>query len=310
MGRTVGVILAAGQGKRMKSSLPKVVLPVGGVPMVEHVLHALVGAGVERCVAVVGRESQAIRAVLGDRVAYAVQPEPRGTGHALLQARPWVTHDDDVLVLYGDTPLLTPEVLSGLLSRHRETGAAATLLTVELPDPTGYGRVLRGGDGRVERIVEEADATGDVRAVREVNAGIYCFRAAEVFPALEEVRPDNRQGEYYLVDVVPALRRRGLPVEAVLWADPLVVMGVNTRADLAAAEAVFRRRTLERLWAAGVTVPAPEATLVDARARLGADTTVHPFSVIEGPVQVGAGCRLGPGTWIRARGGSEQGGTR
>lgn len=307
MGGATGVILAAGQGKRMRSHRPKVVFPVAGVPMVRLVLEALRAAGVERCVAVVGREAGPVRAVLGERVTYAVQEEPRGTGHALLQARPCVPPDDDLVVLCGDTPLLTGDILRDLLARHRATGAAATVLTAELPDPTGYGRVLRDAGGRVERIVEEADADAAVRAVREVNTGIYCFRAPAVFAALEEVRPDNRQGEYYLVDVLPLLRRRGLPVEAVQVADPEAVRGINTRAELAAAEAVLRRRTLARLWAGGTTVAAPESVSLDVRVEAGPDTVLGPGTVLEGPVRLGSGCRVGPGTWIRVRGGEAGG---
>lgn len=300
MARTVGIVLAAGQGKRMRSRLPKVLHPVGGAPMIEHVLSALEGTGVDRCLVVVGREGDAIRRALGDRVEYVVQEEPLGTGHALLQARSSVAPEDDALVLYGDTPLLTPALLTGLLRRHREAGAAATMLTVELEDPRGYGRVLRDAEGEVARVVEEADAGPDVLGVREVNAGIYCFRAGAVFPALAEVRPSNRQGEYYLVDVIPLLRARGLRVEAVRTDDPLAVTGVNTRADLAAAEAALRRRAVERLWAAGVTVADPAATLLGPRVRAGGDTVVYPFTAIEGPVEIGEGCRIGPGTWIRA----------
>ncbi len=299
MGRTVGVILAAGQGKRMKSNLLKVLHPVGGMPMIEHVLNALTGAGVDRCVAVVAPEARGVRRVLGDRAVYAVQERALGTGHALLQAKDLVDADDDLVVLYGDTPLLTPAILADLLRHHRETGAAATLLTVELPDPRGYGRIVRDAAGRLVRIVEEADATAEVRAICEVNAGIYCFRAGETFAALAEVRPENTQGEYYLVDVVPILLARGRPVEAVCVDDRDALRGINTRADLAAAEAALRRRTVRGLWAAGVTVVDPDNTCIDVRVRAGRDTIILPFTVLEGEVEIGEGCRIGPGAHIR-----------
>lgn len=299
MERTVGVILAAGQGKRMKSGLAKVLHPVGGIAMIEHVLGALRGAGIGRVIVVVGPQGgDAVRDLLGDSVEYAVQEQPLGTGHALAQVRPLLGGDEDVVVLYGDTPLLTAQVLRDLVGRHRAAGTAATLLTVELGDPRGYGRIVRDGAGRLDRIVEEADATPEQQAVHEVNAGIYCFRAAAVCEALEHVRPANRQGEYYLVDVVPILRARGLPVEAVPAPDPALVIGINTRAEQTAAEAVLRRRAVERLWEAGVTVIDPETTYIDLRARIGRDTVIYPFTVIEGETEVGEGCRIGPGSYL------------
>lgn len=299
MGRTVGVILAAGQGKRMKSDLLKVLHPVGGLPMVEHVLAALTGAGVDRSVAVVAPRGDGVRRVLGNRVDYAVQERALGTGHALLQAKDLVEPDDDLVVLYGDTPLLTAAILGDLLRRHRGMRAAATLLTVELPDPRGYGRIVRDAAGRLLRIVEEADADGEVRAIREVNAGIYCFRAGEVFAALERVRPENTQGEYYLVDVFPLLLARGRPVEAVRVEDRDALRGINTRADLAAAEAALRRRVVQALWAEGVTIVDPASTYIDVRVRAGRDTVILPFTVLEGDSEIGEGCRIGPGAHVR-----------
>ncbi len=297
-GGTVGVVLAAGHGKRMRSDLLKVLHPVGGVPMVALVLDALREAGVGRVIAVVGHQREAVRQLLGDRVEYAVQERQLGTGHALLQARPLIDDGADAVVLYGDTPLLTPETLARLIRVHREREAAATLLTVTVEDPRGYGRIVRDAAGRFERIVEEADAGPAEKAIREVNPGIYCFRAGPLFAALERVRPDNAQGEYYLVDVIPDLLAGGFRVETVLTEEPLEVQGVNTRRDLARAEAALRERVLNRLMDSGVTVVDPATTYVSPRARVGRDTVLAPFTVIEGETEVGRGCRLGPGAHI------------
>ncbi len=298
MANAVGVILAAGLGKRMRSGLLKVLHPVAGVPMVEHVLNALREAGIGRCIVVVGHQQEAVRRVLGERVEYAVQEQQLGTGHAALQARPLVSDGEDVVLLYGDTPLLTPEIIRHLVEVHRRSAAAATLLTVELADPRGYGRIVRDEAGRFVRIVEEADASPAEAAIREVNPGIYCFRAGPFFAALGQVRPANAQGEYYVVDVIPILRAEGYGVETVRSDDVDAVLGVNTRSDLAAAEAALRQRVVRRLWEEGVTVVDPASTWIDPRACVGRDTVIMPFSSLSGATVVGRDCRIGPGAHI------------
>lgn len=294
MSSTVGVVLAAGHGKRMKSDLLKVLHPVGGVPMLELVVAALKGSGVSRCIVVIGHQREAVKRQLGDRVVYAVQEEQLGTGHALMQARPLIEDDDNVLVLYGDTPLLTADTLAGLARVHGERGAAATLLTVVVDDPSGYGRIVRDAAGRFVRIVEEADAGPAEKRIREVNPGIYCFRAGPLFAALQRLRPDNAQGEYYLVDVIPELLADGLDVETVQAGDPREVQGVNTRRDLATAEAALRERVLNELMDSGVTVVDPASTFVSPAARIGRDSILHPNTVIEGATEIGRFCRIGP----------------
>jgi bifunctional UDP-N-acetylglucosamine pyrophosphorylase/glucosamine-1-phosphate N-acetyltransferase len=297
---TVAVVLAAGLGTRMNSDLVKVLHRVGGVPMVAHVVEAALGCGADAVVVVVGNQGERVRAALGGvrGVRFAVQAEQRGTGHAVLAARRAVGDAEHVVVLYGDAALVTPEVLRPLVDRHRSGTAAATLLTAELDDPAGYGRIVRGPDGRVLRIVEEADATPAERAIREWNTGIGAYRAELLWPALARLRADNAKGEFYLTDVVGLLVADGLAVEAVVTPHAELVEGVDDRADLARAEATLRERVIRRLFEEGVTVVDPASTWVDVRARIGRDTVIHPFTIIEGPCQVGPGCRLGPSARI------------
>ena len=292
------VILAAGLGKRMRSNRAKVLHPVAGRPMVEHVVRAAEAAGVDRVVVVVGHQGEQVQALLGERVVYARQEEPLGTGHAVLQAEAAVTGAQDVLVLYGDTPLLDGALLRQLVEAHRQSGAAATLLTVELDDPTGYGRIVRDAGGRVVRIVEEADATAAERAIREVNTGIACYRREPLFAALRRLTPANAQGEYYLVDVVEHLGREGYPVATVTAPDPQQVEGVNDREALARAEAILRQRIRRRWMAAGVTFIDPASAWVDDDVEIGRDTVIYPQTVIAAGSRIGEGCRIGPGAHI------------
>lgn len=301
----VALVLAAGEGKRMKSEQAKVLHEVGGRPMLAHVLAAARGAGLDRLAVVVGHAgAQVAAAVDADegtpRAEVLVQPEQRGTGDAVLAARAWVPAGATLLVLYGDTPLLTAPLVAGLVASHARSGAAATLLTAVLDDPRGYGRIVRDGDGRLRAIVEQADCTAEQSALREVNTGIGCYRAGELLAALDRVTPDNAQGELYLPDAVGLLRREGRSVEALAVEDARLVLGVNDRAGLAAAERVLRERTLERLLAGGVTIVDPATTYVDDRAQIGADTVLMPMTFIEGRCSVGRFCRIGPGAHLRS----------
>lgn len=299
MGEPVAVVLAAGQGVRMRSDVPKVLHPLAGRPMVEHVVRAVRAAGVKRVVVVVGPAAEGVRSVLGDTVRYAVQDEPLGTGHACLAAAPeFQDATGPVLVCYGDAPLLTGDILRQLIETHARGGAACTMLTAELPDPTGYGRILRDEAGEVRGIVEERDATGAQRAIRECNPGIYAFDAPPLVQALGRLEPKNVQGEYYLTDVPAQLIAAGQRVRAIVAADPLAVLGVNSRRQLAEAEAILRRRILDRHMEAGVTVIDPATTYVDDAVTIGRDTVLYPMTVIEGRTAIGARCRVGPGSHL------------
>ncbi len=291
------VILAAGLGTRMKSRQAKVLHRAGGKTLIELVTSTatqLVPA--ERVYVVVGYQGGLVRQVLeGSGVRFVEQTEQLGTGHAVASGRGCLeTAGSRLLVLYGDCPLVTPGTLEELMRRHVESGAAATVLTTTLENPTGYGRILRGGSGAVEAIVEEKAATAEQRSIREINSGIYCFETAPLFEALAALRPDNPAKEYYLTDVIAAMVGRGLKVEACRTSESSEVLGINTRVELAAVDAVLRSREVRRLMLDGVTIQKPETVIIDAGVSIGQDTVVEPF------VQVLGHCRIAANCWIRA----------
>jgi bifunctional UDP-N-acetylglucosamine pyrophosphorylase / glucosamine-1-phosphate N-acetyltransferase len=294
------LVMAAGEGTRMRSSLPKMLHPVCGRPMVAWPILAAREAGSGQVVAIVSPERD-ISAGLPDDVETVIQPHSDGTGGAARAALDLIRDAETVLVLSGDHPLISAETISGLLEAHASAGAAATMLTIELDDPGAYGRVVRGAGDEVERVVE-AKAAGDADpaqlAIREVNAGTYVFAAAPLATALGTLSNDNAQGEYYLPDVFPALRGAGHLVAAHRADDVAVTMGVNDRADLAAVEAEARRRILERHMLAGVTVVDPGATWIEADVEIAADARVEPGSSLRGATAVGAGSTVGPLTTL------------
>ena len=292
--QTAAVVLAAGKGTRMRSDLPKVLHPLRGRPMLAYAVDALRRAGVRRPLIVVGPDHRAIREALGEGVDFVVQREPRGSVHALLQAVPRLRRRPVALVLNGDMPLVSPETLRALRRAVRD-GAAAAIATGTPAHTPPYGRIVRDDGGRFLRIVEDVDATPEEAAIREVNAGFYCVRVEEIARALRRVRPANRQGEYYLPDAVNVLAAEGRDVAVVPVAGPDELVGVNTRAELAAVDAVLRRRVLERLMAGGVTVLDPATTFVDDTVRVGRDTVLHPGTFLTGRTVVGPECTVGPG---------------
>jgi bifunctional UDP-N-acetylglucosamine pyrophosphorylase/glucosamine-1-phosphate N-acetyltransferase len=290
------VVLAAGEGKRFRSALPKPLHPLAGRPLLWHVLAATAPLKADRTVVVVGVGAEEVTAA-AERfdvgpLELAVQPEPRGTGDALATALPLLPRGGQVLVLYGDTPLVTTALLERLLEGHRSAQAAATILTCQPDDPSGYGRVLRDADGAITGVVEHRDATPDQLAVREVNAGFYVFER-RVLDGLAELRGDNDQGERYLPDLVPVVRRGGGLVAGVRGPEE-EASGVNDRAELAAAAAVLRRRLLERLMGGGVSVVDPATTFVDVDVEVGVDTVLEPLTFLEAGTRVGARCGIGP----------------
>jgi bifunctional UDP-N-acetylglucosamine pyrophosphorylase/glucosamine-1-phosphate N-acetyltransferase len=296
------VVLAAGEGKRFRSAVPKPLHAAAGRPLLWHVLAAATELHAERTVLVVGRGADEVRAAatsfgLG-QLDFAVQQELRGTGDALASALPLLPDDGEVLVLYGDTPLLTAGTLQRLLAAHRSSGAGATILTALLPDLSGYGRVLRDAGGEVTGVVEERDASAEQRAINEANVGFYVFQRP-VLDGLSRLAPDNDQGEYYLPDLIPLLLAAGGRV-ATSEAPEREVLGVNDRAQLAQATAVLRQRTLERLLAAGVTVTDPATTYLDVDVEVGQDTVLEPLTFLEAGTRVGAGCVIGPNTRLVA----------
>jgi bifunctional UDP-N-acetylglucosamine pyrophosphorylase/glucosamine-1-phosphate N-acetyltransferase len=287
------VILAAGKSKRMKSALPKAAHPICGKPMTRHVVDACFGAGIEQLVVVIGHGSEAVKRAVGSDVQYVLQEDQLGTGHAAMRAMPLIDRPY-VLILPADTPLITSAALSMLMESHLDAGAAATLLTADLSDPGDYGRVVRGPDGSVERIIEARDAPAAVLAIGEIATSIYCFDSSLLRESLAELGTDNAQGEYYLTDTVETLRRKGHTVRAMSAPDARDTLGINTGIELAEAAAIMRRRVLDALMLDGVTVVDPNTTYIDARVRIGRDSVIHPCTVIEGRTVVGTGCMVGP----------------
>ena len=298
------VILAAGEGTRMKSSVPKVLHPLCGRPMLLYVVGALEQLRLERIVVVVGHGSEQVIKTLQREtdvpLEFVEQRVQRGTGDAVsvgLTVFPDDLDDEgDIIVAPGDTPLLRAETLADLAREHDESGAAATVLTARLPDPTGYGRIVRGKEGRVESIVDHWDATPEERAIDEVNTSIYCFRRGLIAPALRRLSPENTQGEYYLTDAIAVLRAAGHKVIAMTAPETAEAMGVNDRLQLAEAEAALRARINARWMREGVAMVDPSRTYIDATVTLGAEVHLLPGVTLEGRTTVAAGAVIGPDT--------------
>ena len=291
------VILAAGQGKRMRSSRPKVLHTLAGRPMVRHVVDALRGAGFERPIIVVGQGSAQVREALGDGFPYAEQRRRLGTGHALRQAEPLAGAAAHVLVLNGDVPLVSSETVSALAARHSESGADLTLLTAHVEDSRGLGCIKRDAGGRPVRIIEEADREEPTGGPAEVNAGLYCFRGSWLWPRLRRLTR-SASGEYYLTELVARAVQGNERLEAVVASEPEEAIGVNDRLQLAQAEAVLRERIRRRHLLAGVTMMDPSTVHIDADVEIGGDTVIWPNTYLLGSTRVGPGCVLGPGTLL------------
>jgi bifunctional UDP-N-acetylglucosamine pyrophosphorylase / glucosamine-1-phosphate N-acetyltransferase len=290
------VVMAAGIGTRMKSATPKHLHPLLGRRMVDWVVEAAREAGVERIVVVASPQT----VDLLENVEVAVQEEPRGTGDAVDSARGVLEgFRGDVLVLNGDVPALRPETIRALVDTHRAAGAAATVLSFEPADPGAYGRIVRDGDGRLARIVEAADASPEELALREVNSGIYVFRADRLWPALERLDPHNAQGELYVTDTLGLLVADGEPCAVQLADDPFEAEGVNTRVELALAAANLRDRINVAHMLAGVTIVDPATTWIEAGVQIEPDVVVHPYTVIRGGVRIESGAEIGPFSYVR-----------
>ncbi|NLY91486.1 MAG: bifunctional UDP-N-acetylglucosamine diphosphorylase/glucosamine-1-phosphate N-acetyltransferase GlmU [Firmicutes bacterium] len=292
-------ILAAGKGTRMKSDHPKVLFPLCGVPMVQFVLWEAAQLSPLKPMVVIGYQGEQVAAALGEQAEYVWQREQLGTGDAVKKVCAELPEfSGDLLVLYGDTPFISAASLRAMLEVHRSQRAAATVLTAELPDPTGYGRILRSPEGVLTGIVEEKDASPDQKSIREVNTGIYCFSVPQLRPALAALQPQNTQGEYYLTDVIGFLAAAGQALATVKSEHPEEIMGPNDRKALARTEAKMRQKILDRIMEAGVTVIDPANTYIDPRVTIGRDTTLYPGVILMGETKIGANCRIGPYTQI------------
>jgi bifunctional UDP-N-acetylglucosamine pyrophosphorylase / glucosamine-1-phosphate N-acetyltransferase len=294
------VVLAAGEGTRMKSGLPKVMHPLAGRPMVQHVLDTAAVLEPVQLAVVVGYRAEMIREALGEGVTFVDQDQQLGTGHAVEQARPALAGKaETVLVLYGDTPLIRPETLRHMLRHHQAERAAVTILTFRPRNPQGYGRIVReAGTGRVLAIVEEHETSPEQKAIDEVNSGILCFQDEWLWPNLAQVQK-SAAGEFYLTDLVARARDQDQAVAALRATDATEVIGIDHRAKLALAEAEIRRRINERWMLSGVTMIDPSSTYIEAGVEIGSDSVLWPNTVLQGATRIGQACTIGPGTVIR-----------
>jgi len=296
------LILAAGLGVRMKSDLAKVLHRVGGRPLIEYALRSAMQLDPENIYVVVGHQAAEVEAVAravladspyADRIRFVLQTEQRGTGHAVMSARDVLKDaSGSLLILYGDVPMVSADTLRHLVEAHAEGGHAATLITIELDVPFGYGRIVRDPEGRFLRIVEEKDCSPEERAITEVNPGFYCFEIEALLGILDRLTSHNAQGEYYLTDVPELLKLNGRLVGTIFHASPEELQGINTRAELADAWKRMRGEILKRLMTEGVTIVDPESTHIDDGVEIGRDTIVHPQVIIEGKSRVGRNCEI------------------
>lgn len=294
------LILAAGEGTRMKSSLPKVAHRILGVPLVLHVVHAARAAGFDRIVVVTGHGAEAVEELLeGAGVEFARQSEQLGTGHAVLCALEAIGEQQGpVAVLAGDVPLIRPETIARLVEAQTATGAACVVLSAVFPDPSGYGRIIRDEAGAVRAIVEHKDLPVEHLAVSEANTGTYCFDGTALSTHLRSLETRNAQGEYYLTDLVERFVDEGLTVEAVVATDVDETHGVNSRVQLAAASAVLQDRINERHMLAGVTMTDPSLVWIGPNVEIGRDTVLEPLTFLMGDTRIGEGCLIGPDTRV------------
>lgn len=292
------IILAAGKGTRMKSTYPKVVHKVCGKEMVNHVIDISKSAGVDETIVILGHGIDTVKEVLSDDVRIAIQEEQLGTAHAVMMANDYIDDADTVVVLCGDTPLISEETLVEFFKHHDQNNNAVTVLTTEVDDPTGYGRVIRDSSNEFMKIVEQKDASEQEKSVREINSGIYCFNGAFLKDSLQYVGNNNAQGEYYLPDTIEIIRNMGGRADAYLGATIEELMGVNSRVQLSDAERIMRRRINEQHMINGVTIIDTDSTYIDSGVVIGADTVILPGCMISGKTVIGSNCVIGPQTGI------------
>ncbi|KAE9636198.1 MAG: bifunctional UDP-N-acetylglucosamine pyrophosphorylase / glucosamine-phosphate N-acetyltransferase [Epulopiscium sp.] len=292
------VILAAGEGTRMNSKKSKVLHKMLGKSLIEHVMDAAKYAGSQKICLVIGHKGEEVREAIGDSVEYAVQKERLGTGHAVMQADSFIEEEGDILVLYGDTPLITGETLKNMIETHRKEKNGVTILSAIVEDPTGYGRIIRDEAGNFIKIVEHKDASEEELKVREINGGMYCFQARLLKEALKELTNHNVQGEYYLTDTLHIILSKGYRVNAMIVKDSTEILGVNSRAQLSEVTQILKRRINKKFMDEGVTIIDPESTYIEPDVSIGIDTIIYPGSIIQGKTVIGEDCVIGPNARI------------
>ena len=294
------VILAAGKGTRMCSSMPKILHQANGKYLIKYVIDAVEGSGKSQMVLVIGHGAERVKEALGDDCFYAIQEPQLGTGHALQIAMPEINKDcQSLLVICGDTPLITSSTLFALKEHFISTGAKATVLSAHLEEPFGYGRLIRDVQGRLMSIVEEKDATGEEKAVKEINTGTYCFDLKALKEVIFDLKSDNKQKEYYLTDIIAKLAQKGETVNSFLTADKQEMLGINDRIQLATASKVLRERKNRDLMLKGVTIVDPEHTYIESEVEVGPDTVIEPGTFLRGKTIIGENNKIGPGCDIR-----------
>lgn len=286
------LILAAGKGTRMKSDMPKVIHKVNGIPMITKIIDTLSGLNPEENILILGHKKEEVLKVVGENCDYVLQTEQLGTGHAVIQAKEKLEgYDGDVMILCGDTPLLRESTLKSLYEYHKESGAVTTILTSIYENPFGYGRIVKE-DGLVKAIVEEKEASEEIKKIKEVNAGVYCFNSKELFKALDKIDNNNEKGEYYLTDVIGIQVSENKKVQSFILEDKMEILGVNSKVELAQAGKVLRDRKNRELMEEGVILIDPETTYVEESVKVGRDTVLYPGVVLQGKTVIGENCEI------------------
>jgi len=294
------IILAAGKGTRFKSETPKVLHELHGKPILQNLLDVVGELGFGKPVVVIGHKAKKVRDFLKDKAIAVVQKRQLGTADAVKVGKKYLSRFKDVLILYGDVPLVSPDTIRSLIKEHKSSGASCTLLTVLLNDPSGYGRVVRGASNQVKGIIEDKEASDEEKRIREINVGLYCFKRRDLFEAIRKVGRSRVKKEYYLTDLITILMSEGRKINAVKTDDADETIGINSRADLSQAFLVLNKRTIKRLMGNSVTVMDPATIFISPDAKIGKDTVIHPFVVIEKNVKIGRRCSVGPFCRLRA----------
>ncbi len=299
MNNLIALVLAAGEGKRMKSKYSKMVHKACGKQVINWVFDTVEKVGFSETIVIVGHGADQVKECLGDKCEYVLQKEQLGTGHAVMQAESLLRDREGlVFILYGDTPLISPETVNGAIENHRNSGCQATIVTAILDNPSGYGRIVRDLDGNVVKIVEHRDASPEELNINEINSGMYCFWIKDLLIALKDLNNDNDQGEYYITDTIEILLKKGLKIGTYEVKNPVEILGINDRVQLYQASEVIRKRILEYHMKDGVTIIDPNSTFIDDRVKIGMDTVIYPGTIIEGSTEIGEDCMIGPNSRI------------